>query len=269
MNGEAIGYQADATVSNLDLQRIGTEFNVPALADDRYKSAINGHIVANGRGTTPKEMDVTASGTLTDSSILGGRIPQLDFRRDAWRTTPRTSRRPAAFAGFDPAVRQRQAGDEGHGRRHARRRRDGRRRLERRHAGQRAGATRKVTLEPSTSAASTITRATSTATIATRPATSARSRSSAATSTSRRAARWRSNDTGQSNLTVHADTPSLEEIGKLVDQPLAGIGKVDATVTGNRASCRRPATLTGNGVKYGDNGALSMSTRLHGARCRI
>ena len=31
------------------------------------------------------------------------------------------------------------------------------------------------------------------------------------------------NDTGQSNLKVHADTPSLEQVGKLVNQPLAGI----------------------------------------------
>ena len=50
------------------------------------------------------------------------------------------------------------------------------------------------------------------------------------------------NDTGQSNLKVHADTPSLEEIGKLFDQPLRGIGKVDATVTGNR----RELQATGN-----------------------
>ena len=33
------------------------------------------------------------------------------------------------------------------------------------------------------------------------------------------------NDTGQSNLKVHADSPSLEQIGKLIDQPLAGIAQ--------------------------------------------
>ena len=62
----------------------------PRSPTDRYKSAINGHIVASGRGTTPKEMDVTASGTLTDTSILGGTIPQLDFDAHAWRATRRT-----------------------------------------------------------------------------------------------------------------------------------------------------------------------------------
>ena len=58
--------------------------------NDRYKSAINGHIVANGSGTTPEEMDVTASGTLTDSSILGGRIPARWPSTRRSRTTPRT-----------------------------------------------------------------------------------------------------------------------------------------------------------------------------------
>ena len=95
----------------------------------------------------------------------------------------------------------------------------------------------------------------------TRPATSARSRSSAATSTCRRAGRWRSNETGQSNLKVHADCPSLEEIGKLVgsaDRPASA--KIDATVTGNKRELKATGTLVGDGVKYGDNGALTVSS---------
>ncbi len=68
------------------------------------------------------------------------------------------------------------------------------------------------------------------------------------------------NDTGQSNLKIHADSPSLESIGKLVDQPIAGIGKIDATVTGNRHALKAAGTLVGDGVKYGDNGALTVSS---------
>ena len=68
------------------------------------------------------------------------------------------------------------------------------------------------------------------------------------------------NDIGQSNLKVHADTPSLEQVGKLVNQPLAGIAKIDATVTGNRRQLQATGNVTGNGVKYGDNGALTMSS---------
>ena len=68
------------------------------------------------------------------------------------------------------------------------------------------------------------------------------------------------NDTGQSNLTLHADSPSLETIGKLANQPLTGIGKVDATVTGNRRELQATGNLTADGIKYQDNGALTVSS---------
>ncbi len=59
---------------------------------------------------------------------------------------------------------------------------------------------------------------------------------------------------------MHADSPSLDQIGKLVDQPLTGIGKVDATITGNRTALQAAGNVTGDGVKYGNNGALALST---------
>ncbi len=43
-------------------------------------------------------------------------------------------------------------------------------------------------------------------------------------------------------------------------QPLGGIGKVDATVTGNRRELQATGQLVGDGVKYGDNGALTVSS---------
>ena len=67
-------------------------------------------------------------------------------------------------------------------------------------------------------------------------------------------------DTGQSNLKVHADSPSLAEIGKLVDQPITGIGKIDATITGNKRELQATGTLVGDDVKYRDNGALTVSS---------
>ena len=59
---------------------------------------------------------------------------------------------------------------------------------------------------------------------------------------------------------MHADTPSLEEIGKLVDMPL------DRHRQGRRHGHRQQRELqatgnvTGDGVKYGDNGALTISS---------
>jgi hypothetical protein len=42
--------------------------------------------------------------------------------------------------------------------------------------------------------------------------------------------------------------------------PLTGIAKVDATITGNRSELKAAGNLTGDGVKYQENGALTAST---------
>jgi autotransporter translocation and assembly factor TamB len=258
VNGKEIGYKADATVADLDLQRVGKAFNILALAADRYKSSINGHIVASGHGTTPKEMDVIASGTLHDTTLMGGRIPQLAFDASMARDTAHVKAN-GSFADVDPAV----AGQNP--------------RLEGKVAGtldidatlahvsegvapDSVQADGKVTLGPSNVGGLDIARANldasyhdSTGDIRAFEITG---RDLNATASGTLAL----DDTGQSNLKVHADTPSLEQIGKLVDQPLSGIGKVDATITGNRKQLQATGNVTGDGVTYGENGALTLSS---------
>jgi autotransporter translocation and assembly factor TamB len=258
MNGKAIGYSADATVEHLDLQRVGREFNVPALADDKYKSTINAHLVANGSGTTPKEMDLTARGSFTDTTLMGGTIPQLDFDATLANDTAHVKAN-GRFADFDPAVasaKKEMAGKVG-----------GSVNVDATVANVSAGVTpdsveadAKVTLDPSTIGGLELTSANldgtyhnSTGDIRTLDIVG-RDVNVKANGT------IALNDTGQSNLTLHADSPSLETIGKLVDQPLTGIAKIDATITGNRSELNATGNLTGNGLKYGDNGALTMSS---------
>jgi autotransporter translocation and assembly factor TamB len=257
VNGKDIGYKADATVADLDLQRIGTEFRVPALATDRYKSAINGHIVADGHGTTPKEMDLTASGTLTDTSILGGHISQVAFEAALARDTLHVKAN-GSFGDVDPAVVS------------------GKPELKGSVAGtvdvdatltsistgitpDSVQADAKMALQPSTIGGVDITRANvdgsyhnSTGDIRVLDIVG-RDLNVQASGT------LALNDDGQSNLKVHADTPSLEQVGKLVNQPLAGIGKVDATITGNKRALQAAGNFTGDGVKYNENGALTLS----------
>ena len=103
LDGADVSYRADATVADLDLQHVGQQFRVAALADDRYKSVINGHLTANGRGTTLDAMDVTASGTLNDTPVFGGTIPQLTFDAAVANDTAHVKAN-GSFAGFDPAV---------------------------------------------------------------------------------------------------------------------------------------------------------------------
>ena len=203
-------------------------------------------------------MDVTASGTLTDSSILGGAIPQLAFDAALARDTAHV-KADGSFSGFDPAVAS--------GRPELKGTVAGTVNVDATIAHVSSGVTPegvqadgKVTLQPSTIGGLEISRASldaayhdsigdiRTLDIAGRDVNVQASGTLAL------------NDSGQSNLKIHADSPSLEEIGKLVDQPITGIGKIDATVTGSQRELKATGTLVGDGVKYGDNGALTVSS---------
>jgi autotransporter translocation and assembly factor TamB len=258
LNGSDVAYRADATVADLDLERLGREFNVPALAAEQYRSTINGHVTANGRGTTPATLDVTANGTLTDSSILGGTISQLAFDASVANDTAHLKTN-GSFADFDPAVATGKPETKGHV--------SGTLAIDATAAHVSAGVTPDsvqaagtVTLQPSTIGGLDIARASldgayhdSTGTIRTLDI-SGRDINVQASGT------LALNDSGQSNLKIHADSPSLEQIGKLIDQPISGIGKVDATVTGNRHELKATGNVVADGVKYGENGALAVSS---------
>src|SRR5262245_14611320 len=258
VNGKDIAYKADATVADLDLQRVGTELQIPALAVDRYKSSINGRIVAEGRGTTARSMDLTASGTLNDTSILGGRVPQLSFDTTLARDTLHV-KAVGTVADVDPAVAS------------------GKPEL----AGTLAGSVDIDATVTNISTGVTPDSVQADATIALQPSriggldiTRGNLEGSYHDSIGdirvldvaghdvnvQASGTLALNDTGQSNLKIHADTPSLEQVGKLVNQPLAGIAKIDATVTGNRQQLQATGNVIGNGVTYGDNGALTISS---------
>ena len=68
------------------------------------------------------------------------------------------------------------------------------------------------------------------------------------------------NDTGTSNLTLHAESASLDRVGEIVGQPLKGAAIVDATVTGNARELRAEGTLTGSNIGHGENEALSLTS---------
>jgi hypothetical protein len=258
VNGNDIAYDADASVANLDLQRVGEQFDVKALADDRYKSDINAHLIAKGRGTTPKEMTVDASGTIRDTTLMGGHIPELDFTANVADDTAHVTAN-GSFADFDPAVASGNAKMKGTV--------GGSLNVDATVANMSQGVTAdsvegsaKIHLDPSDVGGLEITRANidgdyhnSSGDIR---ALEIVGRDLNVSGSGTLAL----NDSGQSNLKLHADSPSLETIGKLVDQPLTGIAKVDATVTGNRRELQATGNVTGDGLKYQQNGALTMST---------
>jgi autotransporter translocation and assembly factor TamB len=250
-----ITYGTHVTVSNLDLQRLGREFNVPALAADRFNTNLNGHIGAEGRSASLESMKMTAEGTLTDSMLFGGRLPELSFRVVIAGDTADLGAR-GSFAEFDPAVASGRPAAKGS----VAGALDVNATISRLSTGVTAdniaGSVR-VTLEPSTIGGLAISGAHVDADYRERSAeirqfdVTGRDLNVTAKGT------LALNHTGQSHVAFQIDSPSLEEVGKIVDAPLAGIAKVEGTVTGNRTELQASGALTGSGIKYGDNGALS------------
>ena len=258
LSGRHVAYEADLRAQGVDLQRIGREFNVPALAVDRYRSDIDAHISANGQGTDPKTMTVAARGAVTDSTILGGRIPQLSFDANLAGDTL-NAKVTGSFGGFDPAVVSGREAARGTVAGHL----DAAAVVANVSGGvtlETVEATGRLTLDPSTIGGLQITRAAIDADYRNRTAEVRQfevvGRDLNVTATGTLAL----NETDQSNLTLHADSPSLEEIGKVVGTPLTGIAKIDATITGNRSELHASGTVVGSGVTYQENGALSLTS---------
>jgi hypothetical protein len=101
--GREIEYRADASVRDLDIQRIGRAFGIEALSTDRFGSQVNGAFAVNGRGTRLEQMVLDARGTLADSTLFGGRVPRMTFETHLAEQAIAV-KAAGDFAGFDPAV---------------------------------------------------------------------------------------------------------------------------------------------------------------------
>lgn len=256
--GQSLAYRTDIGVRRLDLLQLGHAFEVEALKNPRYRSVIEARVVASGAGTEPATMDMDARATIASAEILGGQINNLQMT-GALHHDEATVDAVGAFAGFDPAALS--------GKPLAAGRLDGelsgRGRLSSVSAGlapDRIAGDVRATLAQSVVGGLTIEAASLDAgydaqvaiirdlTVTGRDANVKASGSLAIA------------DTGESDLRVHADSPSLAEIGRLFDVPLLGIARIDATVTGNRGELRANGTLEGDGLRYQTNGALALRT---------
>lgn len=257
--GKALAYKVDATVAAVDLHALGRAFNVPALVDDRYRTVINGHIMADGQGTDPATLDVDATGTITSAELMGGRLTDLEFTGGLHRNDV-TLEAQGTFTGFDPAVLSGTPAAAG--------RVDGEFTVSATAAQVLSGVTLdsvsgdvRATLAPSAVGGLAIERAVVDASYAQRSAivrdldVMGRDVHVSARGT------LALNDTGSSNLTFRADSPRLEEIGQIFDVPVMGIARVEGTITGNQQLLNVAGTLEGDGLKYEENGALSLRTQ--------
>jgi autotransporter translocation and assembly factor TamB len=246
-----LAYGADVTVQGADLQRIGRDFNIPALAADRYSSLLNGHATVSGRGTNRTTLDLTASGTLTDSTIARGRFPQLAFDTTLAGDTAHV-KATGSFADVDPAVATGKPGMKGSA--------AGTLDVDATITGISSGVTldnvegtARLTLDPSTIGDLAITSGAVDADYRDRSADIRQLEIAGRDVNITASGTLALNDTGQSNLTFHADSPSLEEIGKILDRPLAGSAQIDGTITGNRPELQAKGSFSGSGLEYGSD----------------
>lgn len=257
LQGEHLSYRADATVRDVNLRQIGEAFAVPALTDARFESALAGHIAVDGRGKNLSELAASASGTISNSTIAGAVVSSLDFSADVAEQVAHVIA-AGRVAAIDPGALS------------------GKEELRGQIAGvltadatltqiasgvtpDNASGHAEVTLEPSAvgdlAIQSGYLNADYRAQVASVNYLDITGTDLHLNATGAVAL----DDEGQSNLVVHADSPRLAEIGRLVDQPLEGIGAIDAKVTGNRSDLRIAGTLQADGIKYQDNGALALN----------
>jgi autotransporter translocation and assembly factor TamB len=252
-------YTAKGAVSGVDVQRIGREFGIGALAADRYSnSRINGSfdVSGSGGGRHPLTLDVT--GTLVDSELFGARFPRMELTTNLAGGSIRV-RSAGAFEGLDPAVvtgNQRAAGML-----------TGTVDAETTIRDYASGVTvdsidvaGRVDLTASTVGKLAIDSAQVSGRYANREGQIDQASIVGADLNVSGQGTIALNDTGQSNLTLHAESASLEQIGSIIGQPLKGAAVVDAKVTGNAADLRAEGTLTGSNVGHGENEALSLTS---------
>jgi autotransporter translocation and assembly factor TamB len=248
----------NVTVSDLDLQRIGRVFDLPALDQDLYATRLNGQVSSEGVGTSPADLDIAARGRLGQSAVAGAMIPDLTFD-GTYADDHLHVIANGGFTDVDPSRVGARASLAGRlaGRFDVDATLDG---VSSGVAPDRVSGLIKARLAPSTIGGLSIDSAVidgsyrgSTAHITelnlAGPALSA-------TATGQLAL----NDTGTSNLTFKADSTDLAALGRLFDVPLDGIGRVDGTVTGNRAALEISGSMSGDGLRYEEHGALDTSS---------
>jgi hypothetical protein len=257
LSGSDLEYQADATVADVDLQKIGEAFDLEPLAADRYRSALNGHVVASVEGTKVEEMTITASGTLTDSTMFRTRAPRAMFEvRMAENTIQANVQGQVAV---DPAVATEKAALGGELVSDV----DVIATLSDISEGltlEAVDLTAKANLRPSTIGGFSIENGSIDGDLRNDVFTirtfDVKGRDLNLSATGKLAL----NESDESDLKFQADTPSLDEIGTILDKPLKGIARIDGIVTGNRRELKGSGNLSGNAVAYGSVSALTMTT---------
>jgi autotransporter translocation and assembly factor TamB len=272
---DTISYSARGSVTNLDLHRIGRALNIEALAKPAYDSRINGSFdvvgsslrtatavqpVSDTSSSSPiSAMKLDGSGSLRDSEVMGGRLPELAFEAHLDRGALR-GRANGTFEGFNPGA------------------------LANRHEldGAVSGtvdanvSVRDVTAPVTPDAVSADGRATLAASTigglkidrAEIDAKYAEQAGDLTTFTiagpdlkANASGRISLDRSSSSNLKYHVEATNLPELAKLAGQTIGGSATLDGSLTGNAASLSTTGTLDGSDLSYEANNALDLNSQ--------
>jgi hypothetical protein len=251
-------YTATGQVSGLDVQRVGREFGIEAIATDRYRSVVNGSfdVAGSGGGRYPLTLDVT--GTLVDSQLFEANFPRMDVTTNLAGGTIRV-RTAGMFAGLNPAVVTGNARAEGTLSGSI----DAETTIREYASGvtvDSVDTTGHVELDRSTLGKLTIDSAVVDGSYAGREGQLKQLQIAGADLSVMGQGTIALNESGASNLTLHAETASLDRIGEIVGEEMKGAVVVDATVTGNARELTARGTLSGSNIGRGDDEALSLKS---------
>lgn len=255
----AISYSARGLISNLDLERLGRALKVEALARPEYASRITSTFDVSGAGTSLEELRLDASGTLTDSAIMGARLPQMFFETHL-QEGALAGRVKGSFEDVNPArfANRRDLTGQVSGTADAAFRVDD---LDGPITPDTVAVEGEVALKPSLVGAIQIGRAIVRGQYAQRTGEIAQLEVDGPDVTVKAWGRLALDRTSSSEITYHADVANLAEIGKVAGQPgLSGSAIVDGKLTGNAAELRIAGTLNGANLGQGENTALDLDS---------
>jgi autotransporter translocation and assembly factor TamB len=264
---DGLSYAARGRVADLNLQRIGRGLRVAALDKPAYDGRINGEFDVKGsmppaRGRESngvRSMAIDATGTLRDTAILGGTLPQLAFDAHLANGSLQVEAK-GRFGNFDPAVLA------------------GREQLKGTVTGtvdakasvaditapitpEAVTAEGQLTLEPSTVGGLRIDAGAVDGRFASQVGDITKLQIAGPDLKVDAAGRLALDRTSSSTLKYHVEATDLAQLSKLAGQEgIAGAVVLDGTLTGNAASLQTSGALDGSNLAYNNNKALDLNS---------
>jgi autotransporter translocation and assembly factor TamB len=267
---EGVSYGARGNVADLNVPRIGKAMKVAALDKPAYDGTLNGDFDVKGsvpparRGASSDArvaaMTVDATGTLSDSTIMGGRLPRLAYETHLAGGALNV-RANGRFEDFDPATltnKQEIAGNV-----------TGTLNVNLQFADivapitvETIAADGTVALEKSTVGGLALDDAGVEGKYAGQVADLKRLQLNGRDVKVDASGRVALDRTSASDLKYHVEAVDLAELAKLANQSgVEGSAVLDGTVTGNAASLQTTGTIDGSNVGYNENRALDLDSK--------